>query len=366
MHKSSDRLRAHDRGRPVIEASRPALSREELEAVLECLIEDQIGSGSVVERFEKALAEAVGHKKAIAVHSPGAAYHLAFLALGADPTTTVWMNALSSIAGLDAARYTGASVRLLDAGRDSFHPTQESLEALLAEAAAGDIFILDHVYGSPAPFSLDEIKHKGIRIIEDFTGIVGSSGPNGETVGHAGDIALCGMGESDIMTTGNGAFLCSSSASHVKTMLALRYGDGRDPHAVAYDYRLEDFQAAIGLHQLSRLGQMVGRRKKIGIKYLEAIRLTKHQTCFAAPGPDTYHRFPVVVSRPQEEVLRYFKALQIGVERIPAPLHHYLSLPPMEYPNAERLFRRGVCIPAYPALTANNVERIAGAVRNLL
>lgn len=367
IYKSGSRARAIEPARSKsIEASRPALSREELEAVLQCLIEDQIGSGSVTERLEKALAEAVGHKKALAVNSAAAAYHLAFLALEAGPTTTVWMNALTSVAALDAARYTGASVRLLDAGRDSFHPAPEAIQAMLEELNQGDVFILDHVYGSPCEFGLDDLRAKGVRIIEDITGVLGSTMATGESFGQAGDIMLCGLAEDDMITTGNGAFLCAAQNAVYKKMAALRYGESRDPHGIAYDYRLEDFQAAMGLHQLSRLGQMVSRRKKIGVKYLETLRLTKHQSCFKNPGPDSYHRMPVVVARPQEEVMRYFKALQIGVQRIPTPLHHFLSMPPMEFPNAERLFRRAICIPVYPALTANNVERIAGSVRNLI
>ncbi len=367
IYRSGSRARAIEPARPkAIEASRPALSREELEAVLQCLIDDQIGSGSVAERFEKALADAVGYKRALAVNSLAAAYHLALLAVDSGPTTTVWMNALTSVAALDAARYTGASVRLLDAGRSSFHPAPEAIQAMLEELHPGDVFILDHIYGSPCEAPVDEIRAKGVHIIEDITGVLGSTTETGETYGHAGDIMLCGLAEDDIITTGNGAFLCSSQNALLKKMAGMRYGHSRDPHTVAYDYRLEDFQAAMGLHQLSRLGQMITRRKKIGVKYLETLRLTKHQSCFTNPGPDTYHRMPVVVSRPPEEVQRYFKALQIGVQRIPTPLHHYLAMPPMEFPNAERLFRRAVCIPVYPALTANNVERIAGSLRNLI
>jgi dTDP-4-amino-4,6-dideoxygalactose transaminase len=363
IYKSGSRETA----RPApIEASRPALSREELEAVLQCLIEDQISSGSVAERFEKALAEATGQKKALAVNSPSAAYHLAFLALDTGPTTTVWMNTLTTVAALDAARYTGASVRLLDAGRDSFHPSAEALEKMMQELHYGDVFILDHVYGSPCQINPDDLRAKGVRIIEDITGVIGSTTEAGDPFGQSGDIMLCGLAEEDMITTGNGAFLSTAQNSLFKKMAALRYGESRDPSAVAYDYRLEDFQAAMGLNQLSRLGQMVNRRKKIGLKYLEALRLTKHQTCFHNPGPDAYHRMPVVVARPQDEVMRYFKSLHIGVKRIPTPLHHYLAMPPMEFPNAERLFRRSVCIPVYPALTANNVERIAGSLRNLI
>lgn len=346
-----------------IESNRPALSREELEAVLQCLIDDQIGSGSVVERLEKALADATGFKKSLAVDSLTAAYHLSFLALNSDPTTTVWLSTLSSVSALDAARYTGASVRLLDVNRDSFHI---SIEQIINDANQNDIFILDHTFGSVFPESIQPIKDKGIHIIEDITGIIGSTQPNGEIFGQQGDITVCGLAENDLITTGNGAFICTNQKSYLKKMSELRYGKDRDLHSIGYDYRLEDFQAAIGLHQVSRLGQMLTRRKKIGVKYIESLRSTKHQTYFQLPGSDTYHRMPIIISRSQEEVLRYFKSLHIGVEKIPTPLHHYLAMPSMEYPNSERIFRRSVCVPVYPALTANNVERVAGSLRSFL
>lgn len=346
-----------------IESNRPTLSREELEAVLQCLIDDQIGSGRVVERLEKALAEATGFKKSIAVDSLTAAFHLSFLALNSNPTTTVWLSALSSISALDAARYTGASVRLLDVSRDSFHI---STDLIIEQANQNDIFILDHTFGSVFPESIHSIREKGLLIIEDITGMIGSTQANGELFGQLGDITVCGLAEDDLITTGNGGFICTNNKPYFKHIAELRYGKDRDLHSVGYDYRLEDFQAAIGLHQVSRLGQMLSRRKKIGLKYIESLRSTKHQTYFRTPLSDTYHKMPILISRPQDEVFRFFKSLHIGVEKIATPLHHYLAVPSMEYPNSERIFRRSVCVPVYPALTANNVERVAGALRSFL
>lgn len=359
--------RTEQKVRP-IEAQRPALSREELEAVLECLIEDRIGSGATVQKFEKAFSNAFSVKHTVALQSLAASYHLALLALEAGAEDHIWMSALSPVAALDAARYTNLNVHLLDAGRNSFHPSAEAVTAAVEESkqfAGKKFYIYDHTYGSPSVTDTALLKEAGFIIIEDITGLVGSESEN-RTREMTGEISVCGLSAYDLLTTGNGGVVVTENQTLARKLKSLRYGSDRDHNRIAFDYRLEDFQAAMGLHQLSRLGLTLSRRKKIGIKYLETLRQTKHETYFTEPLSDTYHFFPVVISKSQDEVKRYFASLQIGTTKIPEPLHHFLDLPRLEFPNAERLFQKAVCIPVYPALTANNVERIASSLRGLL
>ena len=68
-----------------IEAHRPTLSKQELESVLDCLINEQLGPGRIVQRFEKTFAGTFQYKNVLAVNSLAAAYHLAFLALEIGP-----------------------------------------------------------------------------------------------------------------------------------------------------------------------------------------------------------------------------------------------------------------------------------------
>ncbi|MBU44662.1 MAG: pyridoxal phosphate-dependent aminotransferase [Spirochaetaceae bacterium] len=366
-----------------IEAQRPALSKEELESVLDCLIQDRLGSGSICERFEKSFSQVASYKHTLAVNSLTAAYHLAFLALEIGDGDEVWINALSSVSALDACRYVGATPRLLDPARSSYHIDRESLEtAVQATSETGPVsedpafrvgngekpkrvFIFDHIYGSHNPTDVEWLRGQGFLIVEDFTGMPGADA-EGAYTGHKGDIAVCGLSEFDLVTTGNGAMVVTADSKLQKRMLSLRYGNKRDKKSVAYDYRLEDFQAAMGLIQLNRLGITLSRRRKIGEKYLQTLRQTKHESYFGEPGVDCYHLFPVVVARTHEEVERYYNSLQIGITRIPEPLHHFLDLPRLEFPNAERIYQKAVCVPVYPALTANNVERIASSLRGML
>ncbi|MDH5656019.1 MAG: DegT/DnrJ/EryC1/StrS family aminotransferase, partial [Spirochaetia bacterium] len=210
------------------------------------------------------------------------------------------------------------------------------------------------------------LKEKGLIVIEDFTGLVGSE-IEGEFFGTKGNIAVCGLSEFDLLTTGNGGVIvCTDPKLHGK-LQSMRYGGKRQENMPSFDYRLEDFQAAMGLDQISRLGVTLARRKKIGIKYIETLRMTKHLTFFKNPGVDAYLRFPVLINKNHEEVERYFSSLHIGVTRsVEAPLHHYMGHARLEYPNAERIFQKTVAIPVYPSLTANNVERIASSLRGLI
>ncbi|MBI3396627.1 MAG: DegT/DnrJ/EryC1/StrS aminotransferase family protein [Spirochaetia bacterium] len=356
--------RSEKKNKP-IEAHRPTLSKQELESVLDALINDRLTTGPVTQRFERAFASAFGFKHAVALNSLSSAYHLAFLALGIQSGHRVGMSALTSISACDAARYVGADVKVIDVARNSFHVSLESIEEAHATSKL-DFFVLDHTFGSPSPIPAAWLRERGIKVIEDFSGLIGSE-QNGAYFGAAGDIAVCGLSEMDHLTTGNGGVVVTADAKVHQSLQALRYGPKRKPETLAYDYRLGDFQAAMGLDQLSRIGVTLARRKKIGQKYLESLRSTKHEAYFTSPGVDSYLRFPVVVNKPNEEVVRYFNSIEIGVTRChEMPLHHLLGLARMEFPNAERLYQKSVSIPIYPSLTANNVERIAASLRGLL
>jgi perosamine synthetase len=123
----------------------------------------------------------------------------------------------------------------------------------------------------------------------------------------------------------------------------------------------------MGLDQLTHINALITRRKKIGIKYLETIRQTQHSTFFKRGNLDAYLRFPVIINKTKEETQRYFSSLHIGVrETMESPLHHLLEYARLEFPNTERLYQKSVCIPLFPNLTANNVERICSSLRGLI
>ena len=367
MAATSGLFRNENKIRP-IEAHRPTLSKQELESVLDCLIHDRLGSDTIAQKFERTFANAFGYRHVLSVNALSSAYHLAFLALGIGENDSVLMSALAPVQALDAVRYTGAVPVIVDVDRESFHPSRESIEAVLEMDHEKPIraVIMDHTFGSVSHLDASFLKSKGLIVIEDFTGLVGSD-VEGEFFGTKGNISVCGLSEYDLLTTGNGGVIVTADPKIYSKLQSLRYGGKRIENAPAYDYRLEDFLAAMGLVQISRLGITLARRKKIGLKYIETIRMTKHSSFFKDPGIDAYLRFPVLINKNHDEVERYFSSLHIGITRaVEAPLHHYLGQARLEYPNAERVYQKSVAIPVYPSLTANNVERIASSLRGLI
>lgn len=359
---------------------RPTLSKRELESVLDCLIAEQLNQGQVTHRFERSFSNTFAYPHALALNSLMAAYHIAFLALNLQPHDHVILSALSSEAACDAAWQMKANIHLLDLESDSFHPSEESVLALLTQLASKSkskgkkgtkiVYIAEHSMGAPLAYACKPIKEAGALVIEDFTALPNlerrSSEENAQ-LNQQSDFGICGLSEYDLLTTGNGALLVSSRAQYYKLAHSLRYGAKRRPNAIAYDYRLGDFQAAMGMVQLSQLGVNLARRRKIASHYLESLARTKHETYFKNPELDCYLRFPVLIHKDPAEVKRYFRSLQIGISKIvERPLHHLLDLPPLQFPNAERLFRRSVCPPLYPSLNANRVERVSSALRGLL
>ncbi len=355
-----------------IEFNKTYLAKEELEAVLDCLLEDRITSETIREKFEKLFCETLNFKKGIALNSKTSAYHLAFKSLMQE-NSTVWLLNLTSESALDAVRYLGLSAKLIEIDKNSYFPSLEHLcKIIKEEMKENDIFVADYIYGAFYPFPFEMFLEKNISIIEDITGILGfqinniENKENSTSIGVYSHIQICGLYENDIITTGKGAILLTQSNRIYKEINEICYGNQRNIEKLAYDYKLEDFQSAMGIHQLNKIGSLVSRRKKIGQRYLEAIQNTENEVYFKNKLLDNYHRFPIVFHKNLEEVMRYFKSLKIEVKTIPLPLHRYLKYSNSEFPNSERLYKKSLCIPLYPMLSSSNVERIIISIKNII
>ena len=134
------------------------------------------------------------------------------------------------------------------------------------------------------------------------------------------------------------------------------------------DCNLIDYQAALGIEQIGKLGVLVERKRKIAHVYLQSVSQTLEiESYFANPEEDSFSRFPIIIPKlSYEEANRYFKSLQVGTHRIhEQPIHKILELEASEFPNAERMFQKGHCLPIYPNLTKDNIQRIATSLRRI-
>lgn len=348
----------------VIEFNKPTLSKEELQFVLDCLVEDLVSTGVIVEKFEKDFKSTFKLRNVISVNSLTSAYHLSLLALHIQENDPVMVSTFAPHAALDAILMLRAKPIVVDLGKSSFHMDIDDFnkkkEAFLPKA-----ILADHSFG--CLIDLKKYNTDDIPIIEDYSEGIGADSDT-ISVSKQGLIGICGMTSNHVITTGNGAIITTQNDTLAEMIRSFKigYNAKRLPDQPKYDYNLLDFQAAMGIEQLSKLGVLIERKKKIAQIYLQAVLAASHETYFKNAAQDHFNRFPVVFNKPFDEVDRYFKSLQIGTDKTtPMPIHRILGLSNSEFPNGERLFQRGHCIPIYPNLTKDNVNRIANSIRGI-
>lgn len=253
---------------------------------------------------------------------------------------------------------------VVDLGRNSFHMDIEKFQEKF-HIHTPKVVLLDHVFGC-----LVDIKNYYVNdsyVIEDFSEALGANSTS-IGVGKQGIISICGLAPTHVITTGNGAILVTNNdtiAEKIKLLKASKKEDSKKQYPIVrFDYNLLDFQAAIGIEQISKLGIIIERKQKIAQIYLQAVLSSGQETFFKNASEDQFNRFPVIFNKPFDEVERYFGALQIGTEKtISKPIHRILEFSNTEFPNAERLYQRGHCVPIYPNLTKDNVNRIANSIK---
>lgn len=344
--------------------SRPTLSKEELETVLDCLVDDHLYTGSVVERFEKEFKSTFGFKYCISVNSLTSAYHLSLISLGIKENDPVLLSSYAPIQALDAILLLRAKPIVVDIARSSFHISPDVITKEI-ENSSPKAILLDHAFGCVLDISKYNIV--GIPVIEDFSEVVGADSTNVQ-IGKQGMVSICGLGENHVITTGNGAMICTKEPILAESIINHKFHihKTRKEIKMLYDYNLIDYQAAMGIEQLSKIGVILERKKKIATVYLQAVLSASHETYFKSASEDQFNRFVIIVSKPYDEILRYFNAIEIGTERTHTqPIHRLLDMSNSDYPNAERLYQRGHCIPIYPNLTRDNVNRVASSIRGI-
>ncbi|MCB1192706.1 MAG: DegT/DnrJ/EryC1/StrS aminotransferase family protein [Leptospiraceae bacterium] len=335
-----------------------------MQTVLDCLVEDQLYTGSIVERFEKEFKSTFRTKYAITVNSLTSAYHLALLALKVGENDSVFLSTFAPHQALDAILMVNAQPIPIELGKFSYHIDVEIFNQKVKEYNPKAI-VVDHTFG--CIFDLSKYEVGEVPVIEDFSEALGAETEKVK-VGKQGVISIAGLSTNHIITIGNGAVITTQNDEMAKFIKYSKYGSGevRSDKNPKLDYNLIDYQAAMGIEQLSKLGLIIERKKKIAQLYLQAALSASHETYFKNASEELFNRFPIVVSKSYDEVERYFQSLRIGTEKTtPQPIHKILELPNSDFPNAERLFQRGHCLPIYPNLSKDNINRIANSIRGI-
>jgi perosamine synthetase len=234
----------------------------------QCIDSNWISSkGAFVAAFEAAFAAETGCRHAVACANGTVALHLVLAALGLGPGDEVIVPAFTMIAVANAVRYTGATVRLVDV-----EPAYGNLDPDLVKAAITPrtrAIIAVHTYGHPAAMKqlAAVAEHYNLYLIEDGAEAHGAE-IAGKRVGGLGFAATFSFYANKIITTGEGGMITTNNGPLADLARQLRdHAFHPERHFwhehVGFNYRMTNLQAAIGLAQTERLGEIVAARRRL-------------------------------------------------------------------------------------------------------
>ena len=268
----------------------PLLEKEEAEAAREAVLSGWVSQGPQVAAFERDFAALVGAAHACAVSNCTTALHLALAASEVGPGDEVITASHSFIATANCIRYCGATPVFVDIDPDTYNIDSDRVaEAITPRTRA---IIAVHQMGMPCDLAaLGTIADRhGITLIEDAACAAGSEiRLNGgwERIGKPhGRIACFSFHPRKVITTGEGGMLTTSDAELDRKFKLLRqhgmsvpdtvrHGSPQvifeDYLAVGFNYRMTDIQAAVGRKQLTKLSDIVARRRALAARYAELL-----------------------------------------------------------------------------------------------
>jgi dTDP-4-amino-4,6-dideoxygalactose transaminase len=359
----------------VIPLARPVLGPEEEAAVIEVLRSGQLSLGPRVPAFEQAFAAWLGAAHGCAVSSGTAGLHLALRGAGVGEGAEVVTSPLSFVASANVVLYERARPVFADIDARTLNLDPAAAAAAITDRTAALLPV--HIFGYPA--DVPAFEGLGLPIVEDACEALGAVHADGVRVGARGHPAVFGFYANKQLTTGEGGIVTVGDAA-LKERIDSERNQGRAPDMgwldhdrLGFNYRLTDIACAIGLVQLSRLDGMLADRARVAGWYREALSGIEG---LGLPCPDAggdrrgWFVFVVQVPRgsDRDEVIRALRAR--GVQSKPyLPAIHLMSYYRQrfghregEFPVCEDVAARSVALPFFPAMTENQVERVAAAL----
>jgi perosamine synthetase len=225
-------------------------------------------------RFEQAFAQYIGCKHAVTMPSCTSAIHLSLAALGIGPGDEVIVPEITWIASAAPISYLGATPVFADVDRHTWCLSADSFERCITDRTKAVIPV--DLYGNMP--DMDRIQSiaaaRGVVIVEDAAQAIGSK-YKGARAGSFGKTGVFSFHGSKTLTTGEGGMLCTNDDEVLDRVRVLR-DHGRKPGdnlfwntEIAYKYKMTSFQAAMGLGQLERIDELIGKKREIFAWYQE-------------------------------------------------------------------------------------------------
>ena len=368
----------------MIRLARPDITDTDIAAVVEVLKTGHLVQGKTVQEFERAIGEHTGGGEVVAVCNGTAALHLALLALGIGPGHRVGVAAYSWPATANAVVVTGARPVFIDIEPQTMGMDPAALERELNGAERLDALIPVHAFGQMA--DMDAIMRlaaaREIPVIEDAACALGAT-LRGTPAGAWGTLGCFSFHPRKAATTGEGGAVRTEAGALSKQVRVLR-NHGQDPDAPVSDFiaagfnlRITEFQAALGVSQLKRYGQIVAARRDRAKRYDELLAgfpLTLPSA--VDPASHIYQSYVVrldaALTARRSAVLSSLRndgiEATIGTHHMPL-LRYYqreFGYRTGDFPSTDVIAAAAIALPMHSFLSIEDQQRVADSLRRAI
>ncbi len=374
--------------------SRPDITGQEIEAVIDIMKSGILSIGPKVNEFEETIADYVGLKHAVAVNSGTSALHLIVRSLGLEQGQTMLTSSFTFVSSANVAIYEGAIPVFADIEESSLNISPQTLEEALERYAKKgletncmnlppfqpDLFMGVDIFGHPMDW--DEIERicerNGLPVIEDSCEALGTvyKDRKAGSFGLAGAFAFYPNKQ---ITTGEGGVIVTNDASIAQMCRSMRnQGRGISENwlehvRLGYNYRLDELSSAMGLEQMRRIDEILSKRDSAAKRYSELLSRIDGVTVPAIADYVTSLGWFVYVIRLEDSIDRdgfmdYLRDNGVQCRDYFRPVHlqpFYIK----QYgykegmlPVTERVSRQTVAIPFFSNLSQEEQEYVAETI----
>lgn len=361
---------------------RQNITEDDIRAVVETLKSDYLTQGPKINEFETDFASYVGAKYAIAVNNATSGLHLAAIAMGVQPGDKVIVTSLTFAASANCIRFCGGEVVFCDIDKDTYLMDIFKLRQLLEAAPKGTYKGIVPVDFAGYPLDMAEFKKLadefGLWIIEDACHAPGAyyidSDSKKQLCGNSNyaDATVFSFHPVKHIATGEGGMITTNDKIiYDKLCLFRTHGIIKNPtnlienhggwyyemQELGFNYRITDFQAALGISQLKRANAGLEKRQGIAKKYTEAF---SDVSGIITPyvSDNVFHAFHLYVIQVNNRLglYNYLRDNNIFAQVHYVPLHlmpYYKQLGNKkgDLPVAEDYYEHCLSLPMYPTLT---------------
>ena len=374
----------------IIPYGRQSINQDDIDAVVSTLKSDYLTQGPKVKEFEEKFASYIGTNFALAVNNATAGLHLSVLALNLKKGDRVITTPITFAATANCIRYAGGEVWFADIDPNTYLLDINSVKELIESQPKGFFKGIIPVDFAGLPINMegfrDLAKRNDLWIIEDAC-----HAPGGYFVDSKGEVNFCGNGNyADIgvfsfhpvkhIACGEGGMLTTNSKKIYEKLLLLRThgitkqhmeeNHGKwyyEMHELGFNYRLTDFQSALGITQLAKNDKGVARRNEISATYKKAFEGKIKFQHLPSETYNAHHLFIIEVEN-RKELYDYLhsKGILAQIHYVPVhtmPYYKNIGYRDADLKYAEKYYSSCISLPMYPTLST---EEQSFVIKNVL